>query len=219
MAFAGKLLGSRSIEAQVVFCSGDVHGGSYGNRLAVVPGFGLGQHVRVRGDFVCEPHEHCPSLGGFPSAPSGKGFACGGHGGLYIFCARSRDSAVNGARCRLHIVQPLPAQGRDTFTVDEIEDVLFHRLPLGTTRWGRKEKDRSLTCRSSCGCIDSCHAFRGCPTRTRTLTNGTKNRCATITPWGIPRRMSREIKKRHHLHRKSVGRSRISRRLWGPRPR
>ena len=24
----------------------------------------------------------------------------------------------------------------------------------------------------------------GCPTRTRTSNNGTKNRCVTITPWG-----------------------------------
>lgn len=27
------------------------------------------------------------------------------------------------------------------------------------------------------------------------MTNGTKNRCATITPWGIPRRMRRKFSK------------------------
>ena len=87
-----------------------------------------------------------------------------GFGGLDIVRTRPGNPPIDRSGRRFDIVKPLPAKRGLKHSIDQIQDVVFHR----PTRWHGKVKDRSPSCRSSCGGIDSRRILRGFPTRTRT---------------------------------------------------
>ena len=136
VALAGELLGGGSIEAQVLFGARNVHGGGEGDRLAVVPGLGLGEEGGVLGHLVGEAVQDGPAVGRGPGAPRGEGRARRSHSGLDIVRTRPGNPPIDRSGRRFDIVKPLPAQRGLKHSIDQIQDVVFHR----PTRWHGKEK-------------------------------------------------------------------------------
>ena len=138
VAFTGELLGRRGVEAEVLFCAGDVHGGGQRNGLAIVFGFGCGEEVGMGGHLVGEAHQDGAAVSGRPGSPFRESRSGGKDGGLHVVRTGAGDAAIHLSRGWFHIVEPVAGLGGNVRPADQIEDV-FHRR----TRSAGKEKDRS----------------------------------------------------------------------------
>ena len=127
VAFAGKLLGCRSIKAEVLLGPGDVHCGREGHGFAVVLGFGGGEGFGMCSHLVREPGQDGAPVSRGPAPPFGKGVPGGSDRGLHVVLTRTWDAAVHFARGGFYVVQPFAGLRGHVLSAYEIQDVVHRR--------------------------------------------------------------------------------------------